>query len=502
MDKNREEKVTMRVIIIMVIIGIAFYFLPGKWISLESDSVAYLYAASREGVLPGYPIFLGLFRVLLGEDYFLHGVVVVQCIIAIGCTLIFVLSLQKKFCLMGWECILLYVITMLPFSIYLPEVGITHQIMTEGLTYAIFYLFFLMILKSIWTLKYRWYIGSLAIAFLLGTIRSQMLFLQAVCYILLIWMIMQKNRCRLIKRMSLCFAGAVVGILFAMISYKSIYAVNYFYQENFAVRTPVEDEQINHETQQPSNTEIRETVIEETEIAIEDQRNSQFDSLIIARGFFEADREDVALFEDEMMKEIFLRTYQLANEGEHLYRYAKKGLYMWQDLVYDRMAELANQAILEYDQMHPGMRDRTKASIMRELGLRILFAHFDRYVYHVIRLMMPSFIASVFFQIKPIYLLCHFIALLIYLFAILGAWWIRKNGGSKDVSEYVIAIVLTIIVMVVIINIVFMGLQRYVVYGMGIFYCAMYLQLKEICLILKEKMRKREINICRKRKKF
>lgn len=490
MDKNRQGRIANWSIAVMIVFGICFYFFPGKWISLESDSVAYLYAASREGVLPGYPIFLGLFRVLLGERYFLQGVVVAQSIIAIGCTLFFVLSLQKKFCLMGWECVLLYAITMLPFSIYLPEVGITHQIMTEGLTYAIFYIFFLMILKSIWTLKYRWYIGSLAIAFLLGTIRSQMLFLQAICLILLIWMIFQKYRCKMIKRVVLCLAGAMIGILFTMISYKLIYFVNDFYQENFAVRTPVEYEQIDHGTQQSNNIESKETVIKETEIAVQDKRNSQFDSLIIARGFFEADREDVDLFDDEMMREIFLRTYQLADEGEHLYPYAKKGLYMWEDLVYDRMAELVNRAILEYDQTHPGMRDKTKASIMRELGLRILFEHFDRYIYHVIRLMLPSLIAAVFFQIKPIYLLCHAIAFLIYLFAVLGAWWIRKNGGAKDVSEYVIAIVFTIITMVVIINIVFMGLQRYVVYGMGIFYCAMYLQIKEIYLIYKKKMRR------------
>ena len=47
------------------------------------------------------------------------------------------------------------------------------------------------------------------------------------------------------------------------------------------------------------------------------------------------------------------------------------------------------------------------------------------------------------------------------------------------------SIVITIIVMVVIINLVFIGLQRYVVYGMGIFYCSMYLLLKEIYQTIK-----------------
>ena len=51
--------------------------------------------------------------------------------------------------------------------------------------------------------------------------------------------------------------------------------------------------------------------------------------------------------------------------------------------------------------------------------------------------------------------------------------------------------VLFIIMMVVIINIVFMGLQRYMVYAMGIFYCGLYLITKEIFMDIKEQIKGR-----------
>ena len=166
---------------IMLILGVLFYFLPGEWIRIEDDTAGYLAERGKEGILPGYPMFLGFFKTLLGQQYYLHGVVAAQCILAIICTLLFVLTLRAQFRLRGEECILLYVGSMLPFSIYLPESGITHQILTEGITYALFYLFFITVIKAVWSLQYKWYLGSVFMAFVLGLIRSQMLFLQAVC---------------------------------------------------------------------------------------------------------------------------------------------------------------------------------------------------------------------------------------------------------------------------------------------------------------------------------
>ena len=431
MKENRRQDIITYVF--MLGIGVWFYFLPGEWLCIEDDSIRYL-SEGGEGVLPGYPAFLAFFRLLFSEQYFLHAVVIAQSLLAVICTFLFVVVLKGQFHLRRIECILLYLFSMLPFSIYLPESGITHQIMTEGITYALFYLFFSVVIKTVWTLEYKWYFGSVAMALLLGLTRSQMLFLIVVCVILLLWIIYKKAGGKALLGLCMCclvLLGCVVGLFWQRI-------------ENSA---------------------------------------SQLNTVIMARGFFEADKEDVELFDDGMMQEIFLRTYELADENGRRYEHAKPGLYMWQDLVYDRMNLFALQAIGEYDEKYPDERSRNEASIIFELGFKTLLRHFDRYFYHSIRLMMPSFIASVFFQIEPIYLLCHFVALFIYLFAVSGSVFVGKTGGDRKVVELMVSIVSIMLIMIVMINMLFIGLQRYMVYGMGIFYCAMYLLCKEIVSI-------------------
>lgn len=425
-EKNKNDKLTY---VIMLGLGLVYYLLPGEWIGIEEDSGTYLSGKTGEGVRVGYPIFLAFFRKLFTERYFLHGVVIAQSLLAIVCTFLFVYILKKEFRLKRAETILLYVLSMLPFSIYLPEVGITHQIMTEGVTYAIFYLFMVTVIKAVWTLEYKWYLGSMSVAVLLGLIRSQMLFLQVVCFILLIWISIKRFEGKLVYVMGSFWLLVIGGILV------------------FDVKVPI---------------------------------LSQFDTVLIARGFYEADKEDVDLFEDDMMREIFTKTYQMVDEEKHLYKYATEGLYLWQDLVHDQIEEYAWEAINEYDTEHPGERGREEGSILRELGIKVMLKHFDRYLYHTVRLMISSFIASIFFQIRPIYLLCHFVTLFLYLFAIMACFTVRKIKGNRKVIELAVVILSVLVTMVVTVNLFYIGLQRYVVYGMGIFYCILYLLCREV----------------------
>lgn len=419
---------------IMLLSGCCFYLIPGKWISIEDDTIAYVSSAVKEGVLPGYPAFLALLKGILGEQYFLHGAVIIQSLLAVICTFLFVLVLKKQFKLKGAECVFLYFLSMLPFSIYLPEAGITHQIMTEGITYAVFYLFFIAAVKTVWTQDYRWLLGCELVAVLLGFTRSQLLLLQAVCLLLFVWIS--------VRRFGIKFVGKLcAGLLLLAIG------------AGLAFGTKIQ------------------------------MASSQFDTVLIARGFYEADEEDVTLFEDDRMQEIFMRTYQLADKDGRRYEYATPGLYMWQDLVYDRMQGYVLQAIDEYNALHESDKISDYRSISRELGSKVLLRHFDRYLYHSIRLMMPSFIASVFFQIRPVYLLCHFVTLFLYLSAIGLNIWVYKKGGNKDAVKMMNTTLCVLISMVVTVNLLFMGLQRYVVYGMGIFYCSGYLLLREAYLL-------------------
>lgn len=425
---------------IMVVINALFYFLPGKWVGIERDSEGYL-GGGGQGVMPGYPAFLQLMKRLFGEEKYLDAAVVVQCVLAILVTITFVYIIDKRIHLKSYECLLILMATMLPFSIYLPEVGITHQIMTEGISYSLYYVFFICCLEAIWTEKGKWLVISEVFSILLVFVRSQLAILQVITVFLMLYYI--KKKAKKATQMIVCVIAGM-GIL-GFVSFFLIYG---------------------------ENTEKKQEYIKDG--------NTQIDTLIICRGLFEGEESDADLFEDKSVKEIFIRSYHIAEQKEELYSFAEPGLYMWEKLVSDKLGKAVKQAISEYDEQYPGVRELNEAQIDRIIGITLLREHFGRYLYHTFRLIMPSLIASVFFQIRPIYLLCHIVAVVIYLCAITGCIILRKRRTNPDVTVLMEFSIFSSLVFVIVTNIVFMGLQRYVVYGMGIFYCSLYLVVREL----------------------
>ena len=417
--------------------GTIFYvFLGEQWVSIETDSQFYMNPSGREGVMPVYPAFLRLMRTILGEKYYLDGVVIVQSVLAILCTMVFVLMLKKRFGLKLWEELLLYLACMLPYSYNLPASGITHQIMTEGLAYSLFYIYFLFLLQFVLDKQYRWGIALIIMALFMMLVRSQLMILLVTTFTAFIYVVIRKIPDR---RKAIRVTGAFWGL--------AIVGGGLFIA---GLRMQVLD-------------------------------IPQFTSVLMIRGFYEVDYEDKELFDTPEMQEIFERVYRAVDEERYRYVYARQDLYMWQDLVCDRLPAVAYPEISEYSVQHPELDINVRKTI-QELGSIVLFKHFGRYLYHTVRLMMSGFIAAVFWQIEPIYLLCHFIALFLYLYALIGSIICLKRKKNCRAAEFMLTVVGFIFIMIVSVNLMFIGLQRYVVYAMGIFYCAAYLLFKELVL--------------------
>lgn len=235
-------------IFILAVMGIVFYlFLGQEWIDIEKDTPFYL-NPRREGVMPIYPLFLFGVKCIFGENLYLDAVVVIQSVLAIVCTMVFVLYLQRQFQLKFIETALLYVACMLPFSIYLPKAGITHQILTEGLSYAFFYLYFLLLLQYVFTRKIRWIAAATAMAGFMELIRSQMLFLLGVTAAVFVCVEFVKGKNdkisrRIIRAGADCVAG-VIGILLVVSLVYKIYGWYYIHQlpviENWGQKTVAE----------------------------------------------------------------------------------------------------------------------------------------------------------------------------------------------------------------------------------------------------------------------
>lgn len=461
-------------IFVLTAIGITFYlFLGQEWLTLADDSPTYLYPSGQQGVMPVYPLFLFITKRIFGQNLYLDAAVIIQSVIAIICTMVFVLYLQKQFALNFIETILLYIASMLPFSIYLPESGMTHFILTEGVTYALFYIYFVFLMNYILRQETKWLLFTIAMAAFLELTRSQLIFLPAVTAAAFICVEFVKYRnsnilkktARTILNIMIAAAGAIIIVFFV---YK-IYGCFLTYQ------LPV-IEAYNQETaNQTANSPDQENAAKPSSNR---RSTSQFTTLIVIRGVYEIDETDITLFDTDEMQDIFQRVFDAVDEKQYRYVYARQDLYMWKDLVKDGISSLVTKEINAYLEKNPGI-ELNVAHVRRELGLKILLHHFDRYLYHSMRLMVSSFIASVFFQIERIYLLCHIITLLLFAIDITGILYCLKYGESKKAAVFALTTVVSIIIMVVITNIVFIGLQRYVVYAMGIFYCSLYILAKE-----------------------
>lgn len=460
-------------IIMMSLLGLVVYVFMGEWIHMEDDSSSYIKGFIREGLMPIYPFFLWLVRMILGTELYLNVVVIIQGLIAVFSTMYFVLTIQKYIKFSNIERVVIYVCCMLPFAVDLPKVSPTHYILTEGISYSLFYFFISFFVQSVWTLKFKKLLGTYAWAIVLALTRSQMIFLLVVCGVLFVYLCFKRVNNKILYKIFSAIVGVLIAAFMLLVSYKMVYGV-----VGMCQKVQLQQEEKIENNKDAKNGKI----VSQTR-----QADSQVTAIIVARGFFEADEEDFELFEDEMMQFVFKKAYYLAKENGNLHSEVEEGLYMWRGLVYDRMRSYITSGIELYDKEFPGQREMSTDAIARQMGMKILLHHFDRYIYHTIRLMIPSFISAVFFQIDAIYLMCHFITLFIYLLAIIGCVIGKKMDKNRYVIEGMASTVFFIVMMVGIINAVFVGQQRYMIYAMGVFYVFIYLLLKEI---LYSKLRK------------
>ena len=120
--------------------------------------------------------------------------IVEQGILAAVCVILFVRTLKDEFHLHYWETYLFFFLSLMPFTTEMPQSMATQQILTEGLSYALFYLFVIVMLKAVWTKKYVWFAGSLAMTFVLAALRSQLQILFAVCSVIFLYIVCRRKQ--------------------------------------------------------------------------------------------------------------------------------------------------------------------------------------------------------------------------------------------------------------------------------------------------------------------
>ena len=512
---------------------LAFFLLAGhEGPVLFDDSGSYIRIRWHEGVMPVYPLFLLANQCLFGNASYLWAVIIEQALLASFSVVFLEETLRKQFGLHPIEGILLCVPALYPYTIEMPGAVMTQTILTEGIAYSLFYLFLIVLLKAVWKKSYVQLAGAFFMTLLLSAVSSQMQILFGVCGIVFLYLVCKrrhgKGKRQGLLRFCIGFAGCaavslsgvllVLGIvrgyhemlltdhslyLFGLkVQHPEIYEIVVEERRQAeaaqAAGTTAQDAQSAAEENQGTGQEVQAEV--ETSLLEKNFSTSQYLTLIFSRGMYEADYEDAELFEDPVLKGLYLALYDAVDAQEERYAYAQEGLWMWKDIVggIGKIGGICFMTPSEYYVEHaPEIIESEQFSDIRAghlqtVGLTLIRAHLGRVLYHALMMLPQAFICTVFFQYAPLYLLCHLVTAFLYLTALgLMIWGYADKRTRKEGAEMMALILGTNVVMVLIISLVFFGQQRYLVYTFGPFYMAYYLLLVQLWRVrLRELFRK------------
>lgn len=479
---------------------VIFLFVGSREPVLFADSGSYTKIERLEGVMPVYPLFLLMNQWIFGFDGYLWFVMIEQALIAAVCVILFVREIKNQFTLRYWEGYLLFFLSLLSFTTEMPQAMMPQAILTEGLAFSLYYLLMILFLRAVWRKSYPMLAGSFAMVFLLSMLRSQLQILFGVCGVLFLYVTWSRCGTRVKKWIGLAvgMAGCVlIGLLGVYLTAASLSRYHVLIIDNRKVNAfimRVQEPEYYQSFSVDENGGEREP--EEIEQAIQERIagkrpliTSQYTSLIFSRGMYEADEEDVQLFADDMTQGLFRALYAAADGEKKSYAYAEKGLWMWKDIVggIGSVGKIAMFTGIDYYQENwPNVWaaddiNTTWNHNLQTIGMVLLREHFGRFLYHTLMLLPQAFICTVFFQIKPIYLLCHLVTLFLYLSALaLMIWGYADKRAANQCAEFMALVLESNLVMILIISAVFFGQQRYLVYNFGIFYMAYYVLLREL----------------------
>lgn len=417
------------------------------------------------GVAPLYPLFIHIVESLFGSVIYLDVVAWIQILFLTFAVLYLVHTIQKGLHLKWFEVLGVWLASMLPFVILLPEDPIGHTLMTESFTYPLTYLVLAFVLKGIWQKKDRYFVISLLISVVAGLVRSQMLFLFAVVglsYFYTTIKVRQEEGKKWLFQKDF-WGRIVVACALTLLAMKSISWMTVVYEKVFFDAPAVD----------------------------------YSDQTLVQHMLYLAEEEDANLFEDKDIREIFLRCYDGMMELESNYIHQEEGLEAWRKIVGDCGANsyLLTDVIEDYygADMPTDLIEREVliADISHQLAYPLLKVHWKDKLGEAFDLIPAGFISTVLFHKIEIYGLIHVFTLLFYVFGIgasLMAW--KLFPLNKKAGEVLLLFLMTSAINVISCNLIHFGLQRYLAYTMGLNWVGMLLIVREYGIFIWNKVKK------------
>lgn len=433
--------------VILLVTGLGFFFFLGQAdYVLYTDSMTYLEPSqfvSERYVI--YPLFLNICRNLFGNDYFLSVVFWIQSGLAVLVSWWSAEYFRKKFELSYFWSVLIYFCLFLPYGYSLPESVATHHILTEGLSYTLFHFFMLQIIKGFLETSWKNMAGAFGALFLLVLLRGQLLFLVPVFCIYTIAFLLRKGKINFNIKGNVVKILLAAGCLFIVLNIAFIWLISggKFLQATIAVSGRVL------------------CLIEE---------------------------DDEALFEGHELA-IYHELYDAVMENGTNADTFRPGLRGGEDIsnASNENTKIARNVVLEYYTTYMSDRiDDGIDKIIASMSGKLLRAHYAQYWGMTLILCLESLVLSIFIQPYRIFTLCNIAALFIYIFSIVLFVRTLNTKKNVDISIPYIITMTALLGNAAITNLLFYGMQRYIVYTFGYFYLSLLLIFSKLRLKIKE----------------
>ena len=442
------------------------FFLFGQgvtWYAIGGDTEAY-YIHFRHCIesKPLYPLFFHVLDLLFGEGLYLYAASVIQMIVAVCCIILFVRFLGKRLKLDNISIVMVWIASLFPFYLLLPEDPIPHVLMTESFTYPLLYLYVVIVLKGIFDNRHKYFYFSVLFVILMTMIRGQMLFLVTVSMASYFYVLIKENMKKGWKELLKKTAGklAVFGVFMLLcVEAESLLETGY---EKLFFNAPKQDFSV---------------------------------QIMVQKALYCSDRENADLFSDEIEKEIFERTYEGMQQIGSTYEFDADGLSKWKYVI----AHLGDNSYLVQDIIEEVLTERGLWSgdaieqdgqilyYSKQLAEKLIKKNALRCLEISVEMMPAGFVSTVLMHKESIYGLIHVATLILYIAAIAGSLLISKwKGCLLKETEYMLLIVLTAVFNVVASNLIHLGIQRCLAYTVGLFYVGGYLLARQLFMVVKQ----------------
>ena len=424
---------------ILLAIGAVFFFFIGeRGYILENDSEFFL-GENKVYQYIVYPYFLKCCQYIFGENHYLQYVSNIQGLISLWVCLLTTEYFRKTYKLSYVWSGLIFVCTFGPYAYSLPQYVSSHSIMTEGLAFPLFYLWMLCVLQIYLKKKNIWFLPLFIVTLIMAYTRTQLMLFFIVCFIIVlertvsfIYGKINENSKRIF--INLCILIGVIGI---------VIGIKVFL------------------------------------LFIEHNIYPQMTDAVAGRVFCAVEQSDVELFEGKD-RELFLGIYSEIEQMETRQVYFRTGIRQWEDIANatNENTKLLGNIIRPY---YPEIETTELNDVKGKLAYAMLLEHWDNYLVMTLSLLLQSLVVSIFVHPESAYVCGYVIAILLYLFGMVSVVWGKKKYHIDN--EYIIPLLITfgvILLITSVTNILFMGLQRYVVYPFGYFYISLVVLYYEI----------------------